>query len=170
MEAPQSQNAQTRQYFWLEADQHGESYIRSYDEVIVLPIDANGNVLFAVEPAPAFGSEKVLLLPGGTADPNESYEQTANRELQEELGYQAHRLERLGELRPWTKYLSVRSHLFLAQDLEPRRLPGDEAEPVGIERVPWSALDRLLAQGQLCDARAIAALALASRRLFRGAL
>lgn len=157
-----------RKYFWFEADARGEEYIRSYDEVIVLPIDADGNVLFAVEAAPAFGGERVLILPGGTAEPDEPLAETANRELQEELGYRAGRLDFLGELRPWSKYLTVRSHLFLARDLTESKLPGDEAEPVGFERVPWSQVDALVAEGRLRDARAIAALSLARTALFSG--
>jgi ADP-ribose diphosphatase len=149
------------EYFWLVPDEHGETFIQSRDEVLVLPIDANGDVLFALEPAPAFGGEQVLILPGGTVEPEETLADTANRELQEELGFAARHLQYLGELRPWSKYLSVRSHLFLGRDLVLSKLPGDELEPVGIRRVPWAETNSLVLAGQLRDARAIAALHLA---------
>lgn len=155
-----------RKYFWVETDPRGEEYIRTFDEVLALPIDADGNVLFAVEAAPAFGGERVLILAGGTAEPDEPAAETANRELQEELGYRAGRLDYLGAVRPWSKYLTVQSHLFLARDLTESKLQGDEVEPVGVERIPWSQLDALIAGGRLRDARAIAAISLARLALF----
>ena len=41
--------------------------------------------------------------------------EAANRELQEEIGYKAGRLDYLGELRPFSKYLAVRSFVYLAR-------------------------------------------------------
>lgn len=43
-----------------------------------------------VEPSAAFG-EPTLILPGGETEPGEPHNVTANRELQEEIGYKARR-------------------------------------------------------------------------------
>ena len=153
------------QYFFLEKDTHGEVFIRTLDEVCVLPLDSEGQVLFAVEPAPAFERVPALVLPGGTVEPGEAFHQTANRELQEELGFRAEELTYLGEVRPWPKYLAVRTHLFLGRTLVPSKLPGDEAEPVGLRRVALNEIDALVADGQLLDARALAAIYLARATL-----
>ena len=59
----------------------------------------------------------------------------------------------------------IRSYVFLARDLSPSRLPGDESYAIGIERVPLAAFEPLLAAGRLLDARVIAALFLARRFL-----
>lgn len=146
------------QYFFLRRNDRGEEYIESFDEVLVLPIDQDGSILFARESAPAFGGGPVLVLPGGTVEPRESMADTANRELQEELGLRAGRLEYLGELTPWSKYLGVRSHIYLGRDLTASKLHGDEPEEVGMERVPWNAVESMMMSGHLRDARAIAAL------------
>jgi ADP-ribose diphosphatase len=151
-------HSKQEQYFFLKRDSRGEEYIESFDEVLILPIDHDGNILFARESAPAFGGEPVLLLPGGTVEPRESMADTANRELQEELGLCAGQLDYLGELRPWSKYLGVRSHVYLGRDLTPSKLQGDEPEAVAMERVPWNAIESLMMSGRLRDARAIAAL------------
>jgi 8-oxo-dGTP pyrophosphatase MutT (NUDIX family) len=149
-----------KSYFGFKRDARGEQYITCDDEVLILPVDAQGAVIFSVEPAAAFG-EDVLILPGGTVEAGESLSDTANRELQEELGLRAGRLEYLGEVRPWSKYLAVRSHIFLGRDLVPSRLAGDEGYEIGTTRVPWSDLDALVTSGRLRDARAIAGLYLA---------
>lgn len=151
-------DSQQQQYFSTKRDAHGEAYIQSFDEVLILPVDADGSILFAREPAPAFDGAPVLILPGGALDTNEKPEQTANRELQEEVGLRAGRLDYLGELRPWPKYLTVRSHLYLGRDLTASRLPGDERHPIGVERVAWNEIEALMIAGRLSDARAIAAI------------
>jgi 8-oxo-dGTP pyrophosphatase MutT (NUDIX family) len=87
---------------------------------LVVALDAQGPVALIYEPSPAFG-ERVLILPGGTEEPEETHEETANRELQEEVGLRAERLDYLGEIRPWSKYLHVSSFIYLARELSESR-------------------------------------------------
>lgn len=151
---------QDDKYFALGSDDTGNSFVRSPDEVIALPLTEDGDVLVSVEPSPAF-SESTIILPGGTAVLEEPHEQTANRELQEEVGYKAGRLDFLGELRPWSKYLSVRCFVYLARDLTVSRLQGDEDYEIGVERVPLAHFETLITSKRLLDARVIAALYMA---------
>lgn len=148
------------EYFRLRRDAGGELYISSDDEVVVVAIDANGDVVLAIEPSPAFGGEAVVL-PGGTLGADEDQRVRANRELREEVGYRAERLDFLGELHPWSKYLDVRTFVYLGRDLVASTLPGDEDYPIGILRVSPRAFETLITTGRLRDARVIAALYLA---------
>lgn len=137
-----------------------EFLVSTGDEVLVVPLTGEGDVLLAVEPSPAFGTT-VRVLPGGQVEPELSLADLANKELQEEIGYRASQLDYLGELWPWAKYLAVRSHLFLARELMPSRLIGDEGYEIGIERMPLAQLETWIADGLLRDGRAIAGLFLA---------
>jgi ADP-ribose diphosphatase len=83
---------------------------------------------------------------------------TANRELQEEVGFRAGRIDFLGEMRPFSKYLTVRSFVCLARDLVVSSLEGDEKHKIHVERVPFAEFEALIAAGRLLDARVIAAL------------
>jgi len=158
---------QQNEWFALDVDERGESYIRpSSDEVLVVALSNAGEVLLAREPSAAFG-EPVMLLPGGCIEPGEPHEITANRELQEEIGHRAGRLDLLGELRPWSRYLQLRSVIYLARELAPSRLEGDESYEIGVERVALAQLEALIAAGHLRDARAIAALYMARTFLER---
>jgi ADP-ribose diphosphatase len=148
-------------YFEIAEDSAGDEYVICSDEVLMIPLTTEGDILFIREPAPAFGREQPLLLPGGTVEENEAPEVTANRELQEEIGYRAAQLEQLAALRPWSKYLRVTSHIYLARDLTPAKLDGDEGYEIGVEARPLATLDALIASGELRDARVIAALFLA---------
>jgi ADP-ribose diphosphatase len=152
------------EYFSIRTGATGEEYVHCGDEVLIVAVDAAGDVHLGVEPSAAFG-ESVWLLPGGQTEPDESLAQTANRELQEEIGFHAGRLDPLGEFRPFSKYLSTRSHVYLARDLRPSRLPGDEGYMIAVKQVPLASFEALIAAGQLRDARVIAALYLARQFL-----
>ncbi len=151
-------------YFEIAEDDEGDEYVVCADEVLMIPLTEDGRVIFIREPAPAFGRESPLLLPGGMAEADEDLALTANRELQEEIGYRADRLDFLLEMRPWSKYLRVTSHVFVALGLQASKLDGDEGYMIGLESHPLNALDNLILSGALRDARVIAALLLACQR------
>lgn len=155
-------------FFTLLADAvHGE-VVRCGNEVLVVALDDDGQVILTVEPSAAF-PEPTVILPGGSTSPGRSNTETANLELQEEAGLCAARLDFLGELRPFSKYLTVRTFVYLARDLVPNKLAGDEAYVIDVERVPLTSFESLIAAGHLLDARVIAALHLARAFLDREA-
>ncbi len=154
-------------YFSLQTDATGNEYVASSgDEVLVVPLTGEDEVILTIEPSPAFG-EPTLILPGGETKPDVANAEMANLELQEEIGCRAKQLDYLGELRPWSKYLAVRSFLYLARDLQTSWLPGDEPYEIGIEYVPLATFDDRIASGRLADARVIAALYMAKAFLQR---
>ena len=147
-------------WFSIRINAAGDEFVASTgDEVLVVALTDDGDVLLAVEPSPAFGLA-VRILPGGQVELDLSLAHSANKELQEEIGYRAGRLDYLGELWPWAKYLAVRSHV-LARELTPSKLMGDEGYEVGVEQLPLAELETWIADGRLRDSRAIAGLFLA---------
>ena len=98
--------------------------------------------------------------PKGLIDPGESAEVAANRELKEEIGYGANSLIPIQQVMMAPAFFSAKMDIFLAQDLYPEQLVGDEPEP--LEVVPWKLNDchNLLAQPDFNEARSIAALML----------
>jgi ADP-ribose diphosphatase len=140
------------------ADAEGVGFVRCDHAVAVVPLTDEGDVLMAVEYSPAFGRE-ILTLVSGSIEEGEPLEEAANRELQEELGYRAGRLDFLGELHPF-KYLTTRLFAFLARDLVPSKLVGDETHPITQRSLPLSSFTELCRSGELHDAPAIAALSL----------
>jgi ADP-ribose diphosphatase len=145
------------------AGEDGVGFIQCGDGVIVVPLTDDGQVLLAVERAAAFDREALGLV-GGEAEEGEPLEETANRELQEELGWRAGRIDFLGELHPF-KYLTSRQFAFLARDLTPSKLEGDEMYPVRARAVPLVRFVHRVESCELQDATAVAALLLAQRFL-----
>jgi ADP-ribose diphosphatase len=156
---PHGHKIESDPYFTLMADTDGVGFVHCGDGVLVVPITEDDQVLLGVERSPAFDQE-VLCLVGGSVEPGEPLEETANRELQEELGWRAAQIDYLGELHPF-KYLTSRQFVFLARQLSPSRLEGDERHPLRAREVPLDSVLALCAEGELHDALAIAALYLA---------
>src|SRR5512147_2863273 len=64
--------------------------------VVIIPIDRDGNMLFVRQYRHAAGAN-LLELPAGTRDGDEPYEECAAREIREETGMEAGKLEELGK-------------------------------------------------------------------------
>lgn len=132
--------------------------------VLVVPLLDRETLLLIREYAA--GTDRYeLAFPKGHIEAGEDPLQAANREIQEETGYAAKRLERIAGVTIAPGYLSHTTHVVLAQDLYPRRLAGDEPET--IEVVPWrlDQLERLLSRDDFTEARSIAAFFMVRERL-----
>ncbi len=153
-------------YLKLVRDAVNGIHIESYPGALCVPITDTGMVIFIAEPAPAYG-EHVLTLPGGGIEPEEVPVEAANRELQEEIGYKALKIDVLGTLRPWEKYLKAEVHVFLVRHLVASKLHGDEIYEITTQLVPINDFERLIRDGQLHDSSVIAALYMARDFLMR---
>lgn len=147
-------NGQCRQYERLA--RNGSS-----GAVLVVPMLDRNTVLLVREYAAGVHRYE-LGLPKGKVDSGEDYLAAANRELKEEIGYGAKRLQQLHTLSLAPGYLEHTIDIILAEDLYPEKLTGDEPEELDV--VPWklSEIDRLLASGECSEARSIAALYIVS--------
>ena len=135
-----------------------------FGAVLIVPmLDANTVLLIREY---ACGTHRYeLALPKGRMEAGEDILEAANREIMEEVGHGARRLEALNHLSLAPGYLGHTTHIVLAQDLYEERRPGDEPEE--IEVVPWS-LDRLpelVARDDFTEARSVAALYMARDHL-----
>lgn len=102
-----------------------------------------------------------LGLPKGRLEPGESLLEGANRELQEECGFGARELRELGHLTLAPGYMTHATHVILARDLYPSRLPGDEPEELEVIKWPLNDLVSLIERDDCTEGRSIAALYMA---------
>lgn len=128
--------------------------------VMIVAMPDPDHVLLIREYAAGF-EDYVLTLPKGLVDPGEDVISAANRELMEECGFGASRIEPLVELSLAPNYMRHRMQVLLATDLYPKRLPGDEPEPLIVETHALEELSALLLREDFHEARAIAALFIA---------
>lgn len=105
------------------------------------------------------GTERYeLSLPKGVVEPDEELLDAANRELKEEAGFGARKLEYLTSLALSPNYMSQSIHVILARDLYEERLPGDEPEPIRVERFNLRNIHELVQSEHFTEGRALAAL------------
>lgn len=125
--------------------------------VMIIPLLDEDTVLLIREYAAGVDRYE-LGFPKGLMETGESAESAADRELKEEIGHGSWRLTLLKTLSVAPGYANFETHIVLAEDLYPKRIPGDEPEP--IEVVPWKIDDftSLIEQEDFLEARSIAAL------------
>jgi ADP-ribose pyrophosphatase len=132
--------------------------------VAIVPLDAAGNIIMVRQYR--YAAKKVLLeLPAGTLNPGENPDLCADRELQEETGLKAGKLEKLGGIYVAPGYSTEYIHLYLATDLQESRLDMDEDEFIEVETVPLSTTFELIREGVINDGKSISGLMLARDRL-----
>jgi ADP-ribose pyrophosphatase len=105
--------------------------------------------------------------PAGKLDPGEDPADCAARELQEETGYRAGRLELLGKMLSTPGFSDEVIYLFEARDLTAgeRRLEGNEV--IETHQIALEQVLGMVDRGEITDAKTIAALFHVARRIQR---
>ena len=131
---------------------------------VILPVFDDGTVALVKQyrhPAVKY----LLELPAGTLNDQERPEVGAARELEEELGLVAGRMEKLCEFFVSPGFLSEKMWLYLATDLQEteQRLEDDEA--IEIVRMPIDRALQMITDNEIEDAKTIIGLLLAAPRI-----
>ena len=132
--------------------------------VVLLPIDDAGNLLFVRQYRTAVGRD-LLELPAGSRNENEPFEKCAAREIREETGMEAGKLQKLGEFYPVPGYSTELMAAFLATELKENPLQADEDEFLQVEKIPLKKAMEMAERGEIRDAKSLAALLLARSHL-----
>jgi len=134
--------------------------IEHIGSVSILPVDEQGNLLFVRQFRQAAGMD-LLELPAGTLDVGEAPEACAHRELREETGMAAGKLELLGGFYLAPGYSTEYMHVYLATGLYPDPLEADADEFLSVEAIPVGTALAMARRGDIPDAKTLAALLLA---------
>jgi len=91
-------------------------------------------------------------LPGGLIDEGEEPAQTAARELEEETGYRAGRVEHLITFRPMAETVDCEHVVYVGRDPERVGDPAEASEVARLEWVPLGPVSGLIAAGEIWNA------------------
>lgn len=148
--------------------------VRSPGAVATVPLvfDAEGNpsVVLVEQYRPPY-EERLLEIPAGMRDvPGEPTEETARRELIEEAGLAAGRLEALTEFYPSPGMTDSVCTIYLATDCRATRrdLHGPEEEDSRLLHLPLEDALAMVDDGRIRDAKTVIGILLTERRLQAG--
>ena len=97
-------------------------------------------------------------VPAGRLDGGEQPESCAARELEEETGMRARRLERLTTIYTTPGFTDERIHLYLADGLEPGAEHREADEFMELHTLRWSQVLAMIQRGEIVDGKTLVSL------------
>ena len=126
--------------------------------VSILPIDSKNNVIL-VKQFKLGVKKRIINIPSGGLEVGENPIEVANRELQEEVGYKSNDLSLIFRAHSSPGYIgSELAYFFLAKDLVPSKIEGDEIEEIQIIKLPFDQILKMVKSGEIIDMKTISAI------------
>jgi ADP-ribose pyrophosphatase len=134
-------------------------FVRHPGSVAILPILDDGRVCL-IRNRRLTVDKTLIEIPAGTREPDEPPLQTAHRELAEETGYRAGRMEELISYYTSPGVLSELMYLYVAQDLTPGDAAREANEEIENYLVSWDEALALVERDEIVDGKTVLALLL----------
>lgn len=124
----------------------------------VIPVTKEGKILMVRQYRNAI-DRYTLEIPAGAFDTtNESGEECVARELEEETGYKAGKVEWLISIRSMVAFCNEKVEIFVATDLIPSMQHLDEEESIELEEYTIEELKEKIFNGEIEDSKTVSAL------------
>jgi ADP-ribose pyrophosphatase len=137
--------------------EHVREVVRHPGAVVILPLLDDGRIGFVKNYRVAV-NKTLIELPAGTLEPGEDPAETARRELAEETGYRAGRIDHLLTFCMSPGILDERMHLYLAGQLKPGPLALEAGEDIQPLLCTWEESLQMVQRGEIDDAKTLVAL------------
>ncbi len=130
--------------------------------VAVIPVASDNSIILVKQYRKAI--ERFLLeIPAGKLELNEEPRETAIRELKEETGYEAKKIEYLLEFYTSPGFSNEKIYLFLATDLIEGEATPDSGEFIEMEKYNIDDLIKMVERGEIIDSKTIIGINLAKK-------
>jgi ADP-ribose pyrophosphatase len=138
--------------------------VRHPGSAVIVPVFADGTVALVKQYRHPTVRD-LLEIPAGTLDEGEKPEVGAARELEEELGVVAGKMEKLSEFFVSPGFCEEKMWVYLATELTEGKQLLDDDEILEIVRLPIASALELITSGEIQDAKTIIGLMLAAPRV-----
>jgi ADP-ribose pyrophosphatase len=102
-------------------------------------------------------------MPTGGVHPGEKIEEAAQRELAEEIGYRAGRLQWVSSYHTSKSVMDETAHLYIGEDLSELKLQSDETEFIDTQRFAFEKVVQMVLAGEILDSMTVIAVLHAAR-------
>jgi ADP-ribose pyrophosphatase len=140
-----------------DGSRHQREVVRHPGAVVILPLLDDVRICFVRNYRVAVG-QTLIELPAGTLEPDEDPAQTALRELAEETGYRAGRLEHLLTFCMSPGILDEQMHFYLATALQPGPMALEAGEDIEPLLCTWAEALAMVRRGEIHDAKTLVGL------------
>ena len=124
--------------------------------VAVLPVDGDGNVYLVRQFRKPF-DRTLLEAPAGKLSYGEEHLSCGIRELKEETGFTAEKIDYLGYIMPTPGFANEIIHLYLARELTAGEQTPDEDEFVNVEKYKFKDVVNMCLNGEISDSKTVSA-------------
>lgn len=131
---------------------------------VIVPVFADKTVALVRQYRHA-AQKNLLELPAGSLEIGETPQEGALREVEEEIGFKANKIELLTEFFVSPGFLSEKMYVFLATDFVEVGQNLDEDEFLSVERYSFPQIYQMIAKGEFEDAKTMLGLILAGTKL-----
>ena len=131
-------------------------YIHHDGAAAVVAVDADGKFLMLRQYRNALDRFTLELPAGKLDDPKEPTLECAKRELEEETGYRAGKMEYLLTVNTTVAFCNEKIDLYLATDLTKTEQHLDPDEEINVERWNIEDLKQMIYEGKMTDSKTIA--------------
>lgn len=133
-------------------------FIKHKGAAAVVAVKEDGSLLMVRQYRNALDRETLEIPAGGLNSEDEPTEAAAARELEEETGYKAEKLELLLSLRTTVAFCNEKIDVYVATDLKPSRQHLDEDEYLNVESYPVEELMQKIYDYTIQDSKTVAAI------------
>lgn len=138
--------------------------VRHHGSAVIVPVFADNSIALIRQYRHA--AQKYLLeIPAGTLEEDEAPETGARREVEEEIGVVAGKIEKLTEFYVSPGFLTEKMHVFLATDLRESKQNLDEDEFLSIEKYSFEKAFEMIRSGEIEDAKTMVGIIMAGAKL-----
>ena len=134
--------------------------------VVVLPVFPDGRILVIRQFRYVTG-RYLWELVAGHKEPGESFAAGARRELQEEAGYTARRLQKMLEIFPSPGLLTERMAIYVARGLTKGKPRPEDDEKITTRLVTLTVAEQWIKRGRIRDAKSVAGILFYSKFVAR---
>ncbi|HXG83853.1 MAG TPA: NUDIX hydrolase [Pyrinomonadaceae bacterium] len=146
------------------ASEYKREIVVHHGSAVIVPVFSDDTIALVRQYRHA--AQKYLLeIPAGTLEENENPEEGARREVEEEIGVIAGKIEKLTEFYVSPGFLTEKMHVFLATDLRTSKQNLDDDEFLSIEKFTFPQAFEMIKTGEIEDAKTMVGIIMAGAKL-----